>query len=98
MILNIDYLFEEEKKKLNQKDEEKIIRWVKRRRLAKEPVKIRHVIEKAKSFHVDLKPYDVSRMMARARNWISKRRIKKVLKRKLKPEFSTSIQDFRKMI
>ena len=33
-----------------------------------------------------------------ARNGISKRRIKKVLKRKSKPEFSTSIQDFRKMI
>ena len=81
---------------MNQKDEEKIIRWINRRRLAKEPVKIRHVIEKAKWFHVDLKPYDVSRMMAR--NRISKRRIKKVLKRKLKPEFSTSIQDFRKMI
>ena len=58
MILNIDYLFEKEKKKLNQKDEEKIILWVKRRRLAKEIVKIRHVMEKAKSFHVDLKPYD----------------------------------------
>ena len=33
-----------------------------------------------------------------ARNGISKRRIKKALKRKLKPEFSTSIPDFRKMI
>ena len=43
------------KKKLN----EKIIRWVKQRRLAKEPVKIHHGIEKAKSFHVDLKPYEV---------------------------------------
>ena len=84
------------RKKMNQKDEEKIIRWVKRRRLAKERVKIRHMIEKAKSFHVDLKSYDVSRMMAR--NGISKRRIKKVLKRKLRPEFSTSIQDLRKMI
>jgi transposase len=84
------------KKKLNEKDEEKIIHWAKRRRLAKEPVKIRHVIEKAKSFHVDLKPYDVSRMMAR--NGMSKRRIKKVLKKKLKPEFSTSIEQFREMI
>ena len=43
------------KRKLN----EKIIRWVKRRRLAKEPVKIRHMIEKVKLYHVDLKPYDV---------------------------------------
>ena len=75
---------------------EKIIHWIKRRRLAKEAVKICHVIEKAKSFHVDLKPYDVSRMMVR--NGMCKRRIKKVLKKKLKPQCSTSIQDVRKMI
>ena len=75
---------------------EKIICWVKRRRLAKETVKICHVIEKVKSFHVDLKPFDVSRMMAR--NGMCKRRIKKVLKKKLKPQFSTSIQNVRKMI
>ena len=65
------------KKKLNEKDDEKSIRWVRRRRIAKETVKIRHAIEKAKSFHVDLKPFDVSRMMAR--NGMCKRRIKKVL-------------------
>ena len=75
---------------------EKIIRWVKRRRLTKEAVKICHVVEKVKSFHVDLKPYDVSRMMAS--NGMCKRRIKKVLKKKLKPQFSTSIQNVRKMI
>ena len=33
-----------------------------------------------------------------ARNGMSKHRIKNVLKKKLKPEFSTSIQEFREMI
>jgi len=84
------------KKKLNEQDETKIIRWVKRRRSAKQPIKIHHVIEKAKSLHVDLKPYDVSRMMAR--NGICKRRMMKVLKKKLKPEFSTSVQNFQQMV
>ena len=84
------------KKKLNEQDEANIIRWIKRRRLVKQPVKTHHVIEKAKSFYVDVKPYDVSRMMAR--NGICKRRIKKVLKKKLKPEFSTSIQNFQQMV
>ena len=66
----------ERKKRLNEKDEAKIMHCVKRRKLAKGPIKIHHVIEKGKSVHIDLKSYDMSRMMARNRR--CEQRIKKV--------------------